>query len=174
MRLFDTDKSEGFSQKFKRFVFNLYPPFFISGAKVRFLSTDWREAHVSIKLKLRNRNYVGVVFGGSIFSASDPIVMLQLLHILDKSYIVWDKSAEIIFKKPIKKKVAAKFLITDSILENIKKEVTEKGEFNLEIPIDFVDKEERVYARVNKVLYIANKDFFKQKQENKQKHHGKN
>jgi acyl-coenzyme A thioesterase PaaI-like protein len=164
MKLFDTVKTENLSQKFKRFAFNLYPPYFISGAKVRFLSADWKEAHVSIKLKLRNRNYVGVVFGGSIFSAADPISMLQLLHILDESYIVWDKSAEIIYKKPIKKKVSALFLITDSILENIKEKVAKNGEFNLELPIDFVDKNNIIHARVSKVLYIANKDFFKQKQ----------
>lgn len=171
MKLFETVKTENFSQKFKRFVFNLYPPYFISGAKVKFLSTDWKEVHVSIKLKLRNRNYVGVVFGGSTFSAADPIFMLQLLNILDKSYIVWDKSAEIIYKKPIKKKVTAKFLITDNLLTEIETIIKQKGEYNLELPVDFIDKNNITHARVNKVLYIANKDFFKQKQEAKKLKH---
>lgn len=108
-----------------------------------------------------------MVFGGSTFSAADPISMLQLLNILDKSYIVWDKSAEIIYKKPIKKKVSARFLITDEILEKIKQEVNQNGEYNLKLPIDFIDKNNISHARVNKVLYIANKTYFKQKQEAK-------
>ena len=37
----------------------------------------WSEVHVTIPLSLRTRNYVGTIFGGSMFSGTDPLFMLM-------------------------------------------------------------------------------------------------
>ena len=55
---------------------NAWPCYWGTGGKVTFISSDWREAAVTLKLTLRTRNYAGTIFGGSIYGAVDPIYML--------------------------------------------------------------------------------------------------
>jgi|TARA_B110000967_G_C18846531_1_gene542280 acyl-CoA hydrolase len=59
---------------------------------------------VRIKLSYKNSNYVGSIFGGSLLSATDPILMVQLINILGNKHVVWDKAAAIKFKRPAKEK----------------------------------------------------------------------
>ena len=40
------------------------------------------------------------MFGGSMFSAMDPLAMVALIHSLGEDYVVWDKSASIQYKRP--------------------------------------------------------------------------
>ena len=49
------------------------------------------------------------MFGGSMFSAMDPLAMVALIHILGEDYVVWDKSASIQYKRPANQHVHAKF-----------------------------------------------------------------
>jgi len=57
---------------------------------------------VRIRLPLiwRTRNYVGTIFGGSLYGAVDPIYMIMLIKALGPDYIVWDKAATIRFLRP--------------------------------------------------------------------------
>tara|TARA_B110000240_G_C13483785_1_gene446463 strand:+ start:476 stop:664 length:189 start_codon:yes stop_codon:yes gene_type:complete len=59
---------------------------------------------VRIKLSYKNSNYVGSIFGGSLLSATDPILMVQLINILGNKHVVWDKAAAIKFKRLAKEK----------------------------------------------------------------------
>ena len=43
-----------------------------------------------------------------MFSASDPFYMVMLLRVLGPSFVVWDKSASIKFKKPARSTLFAK------------------------------------------------------------------
>ena len=161
MKRFKTDKNENFKSKVKRFAFNLFPAIRGTGGWVSFISDDWRELHIRLPLSWRTRNYVGTVFGGSIYASTDPFYMIQLMKILGKEYVVWDKAALIKFKRPIKKSVYARFLITDEILDEIKGKVKQHGSYDIELPILFEDKEGVVYAEILKTIYIADKTYYK-------------
>ena len=103
------------------------------------------------------------MFGGSIYAALDPIFMIQLIHILGERYVVWDKAAYIHFIRPVKGKVCARFLIDDSQIDEIKQEIKEKNEIGIELPVSFTDKQDIVYAKVVKTIYIADKEYYNQK-----------
>ena len=70
-------------------IINLYPPFLGAGVKIKKLN-DNLDLHVSMNLNIFNRNYVGVHFGGSLYSMCDPfymlIVMKKLLLFLRKVF----------------------------------------------------------------------------------------
>lgn len=168
MKLFETDKKENLKSKLKRSMLNAVPAFICTGAYISFLSDDWLEVHVGLTLNIRTFNYVKTVFGGSIYSSADPIFMVQLINILGKNYIVWDKSGNVKFIRPIKKKVRARFLITPEILEDIKKNVAEKGEYNINLETSYTDSENNLYAIINKTIYIADKEFYLKKKINKE------
>jgi len=82
------------------------------------------------------------------------------MKILGKEYVVWDKSAHIKFKKPIKKTVYSRFLITDEILEEIKENVKQKGSYTIDLPVLFQDKLDIVYAEILKTIYVADKSYY--------------
>lgn len=136
---------------------NIYGPYLGAGIKVNHISKDWRHTKVTMKLKWFNRNFVGVHFGGSLYSMADPHYMLMLMQILGKEYLVWDKSARIEFIKPGKGKVSAEFTITDEDLETIRQNTANGEKYFHTFHLDVVDSDLESVARVEKVLYIKKK-----------------
>ena len=165
MKQFDTNKKESFKSKIRRLAFNLFPAIRGTGVWVSFISDDFKEIHIQLPLSWRTRNYVGTTFGGSIYASTDPFYMLQLMKILGNKYVVWDKSANIKFKKPIKKTVYTRFLITDEILNEIEENVIQKGSYTIDLTVLLQDKQEVVYAEIMKTIYIADKVYYKSRKE---------
>jgi Rps23 Pro-64 3,4-dihydroxylase Tpa1-like proline 4-hydroxylase len=168
MPVFLTNRKESWKTRRFRWMMNCFPTYFGTGGRILFISSDWREIHIRLSLNLFTYNYVGVVYGGSIYSAIDPFYMLQLIHILGKAYVVWDKAATIRFLRPIKKKVYARFLIDEVLIEKIKQQIAQTQEMEITLPVEWIDKEGNVYAHIDKVLYIASKEYYKQKRSRKQ------
>jgi len=158
-----TNNTENLKARFKRNLLNFFPPYWGTGARAVFLSNDSKEVQIRLPLFWRTRNYVGTIFGGSIYASADPIFMIQLIELLGKTYVVWDKSATIRFLRPGNKALFARFLISDELLKQIKNDVAEKKEIDLNLAVDFVDLDGNIYAQVNKVLYIADKSFYNAK-----------
>jgi len=167
MKEFKTNRKESAKSRMLRFIFNHFPAYRRSTGRVSFISGDWMEIHVRIKRSYKNRNYNGTVFGGSIYASIDPIYMLQMIQIFGKPYVVWDKEAVIKFKRPIKRKAIARFIFTEDDIIRIRKTVDREGEYSFNMPIEFVDNTGFVYAEIDKMLYIATKEFYKKKIEKK-------
>lgn len=146
-----------------RTVMNLYPMFLGTGGRLTLIAADWREVNVSLPLSLWSKNYVGTIFGGSMFAASDPFYMLMLMHNLGKSYVVWDKSATIRFRRPAKEKITTQFVLKEEVLEEIKQKVALQGEMDFPFLVQWFNKEGKVISEIERTLYIANKEFYKQK-----------
>lgn len=107
---------------------------------------------------------MNTIFGGSMFAAVDPILMIQLVYLIGDDYIVWDKSAEIAFKRPAKENLYADFVFTEDELKEIKTKVAAQNEFEIVKPVNLTNKDgSKVYCEVKKRLYIADKAFYKQK-----------
>jgi acyl-coenzyme A thioesterase PaaI-like protein len=164
MKHFKTDKTEGVRQKLRRILFNRHPNIRGTGSYITFLSDDWKEVQIKLPLSWRTKNVVGTVFGGSIYASTDPFYMLQLMNILGKEYVVWDKSASVRFRKPIKETVYAQFLIKEELLIQIKETVAKEGTIDVNLSVDFKDRKNVSYASISKKIYIASKEYYKQKQ----------
>lgn len=158
--LFETDKKESLYSAWYRRGINLWPCIWCSGGKIGFLSADFQELHVSLKLGIRTWNRVGTVYGGSIYSSIDPFYMLMFMQILGPSYVVWDKGASIKFVKPIRQRVKCRFLISDELVETVKREVATHGQYVFELPLRYEDDEGRVYAVFVKQMYAALKEHY--------------
>lgn len=158
-----TTLKENFTSWKFRTAMNWYPMYFGTGGKILFIAGNFRELHLRIKLNLWTYNYVGTVFGGSMFSATDPFYMLMFLRSLGKSFVVWDKSASIKFVRPAKKTLYAKYLLSDEILDSVKAEVAERGECTRLMSIELKDEDEKVYAVIERNVYIADKSHYEKK-----------
>jgi acyl-coenzyme A thioesterase PaaI-like protein len=164
-----TAKKESFATWKFRTLMNWYPMYFGSGGKILFWAADHSEVHLRLRLNIWTYNYVGTIFGGSMFSASDPFYMLMLFKALGPRYVVWDKSASIRFRKPGKQTLYAKYVLTETDLQEIKASVKEKSEITKTFTIQWVDKDQVVHAEIERLCYIADKEHYQKKKGDSQK-----
>lgn len=143
--------------KLAKRLLNLYPPYLGAGIKCTYISEDWDELHVAMKVRWYNKNKVGTHFGGSLYSMTDPHLMLLLMQKLGKDYYVWDKSADIDFIKATKEPVHAMIRLSLERLDEIRTKTADGGKFLPEFEIDIIDSNKDLIARVNKTLYIKKK-----------------
>ncbi len=140
-----------------RRLLNLYPPYIGAGVKIEYISNDWKELRVSMRVHWYNRNAVGTHFGGSLYSMIDPHLMLLLMKLLGKDYYVWDKSASIDFIKATKEKVSAKIKITDEDIKEIKQKTKNGEKYLPTFIIDIRDESGELVASAEKIIYIRKK-----------------
>ncbi len=141
-----------------RFFVNLWPPLFFTGIKATYISNDFKEIDVQLKLRWYNRNYVGVHYGGSLFSMTDPWYMLMLFHVLGGTYYVWDKQAEINYIKPGRGKVTAQFRLTDELINQIKEKTATGEKYLPEFMVEIRDETNQLIATVKRTLYVKLKN----------------
>lgn len=136
---------------------NFYGPFLGAGVKLLKMSKDFRYARVSMKLTFYNKNYMGTQFGGSLYAMVDPWYMLMLIKNLGPEYIVWDKAATINFRKPGRGTVFAEFNLTEDHLKEIRATLVAQNKMDYIFKVEIKDKDGKLIADVDKVLYIRKK-----------------
>ncbi len=150
--------------KLFKYGFNLSPMYRRSTAKISSVSKDLYKITIKLPISYKNKNYVNSIFGGSMFSAIDPIPMVQLINILGDDYVVWDKSAEIFFKRPARENLFADFEFTSVEVNDIKSRVAQHNEIEIIRVTKLTDKSrDKVFCEVHKTIYIADKNFYKEK-----------
>jgi hypothetical protein len=137
---------------------NFWPPFLGSGIRVKKISPDLTSVDVEMKMRFWNKNYVGSHYGGSLFSMTDPFLMLMLINNLGRDYIVWDKVASIRFKKPGKGTVRAHFQITPEEIESIRLQADQGAKVEPVFQVLVLDESGAVVAEVKKTLYVRRKN----------------
>ena len=141
-----------------KWALNLYPPYLFSGVRIKYIAPDWKEMIVQVRKSLLNRNYVGTIFGGTMYSAADPMFMLMLIKIMGiKDYIIWDKGAEIDFKKPGRSHLTYHFVVKDAVIRDIKAQLETAEKLVPTFLVNGVDKEGSICVTVRKTVYIRKK-----------------
>jgi acyl-coenzyme A thioesterase PaaI-like protein len=146
--------TESVRTKLQRWGFNLFPAYRATGARIAYIERDFREVRVKLPLSWRTRNYVGTIFGGSMYGAVDPVYMIMLIKRLGPGYVVWDKSASIRFRRPGRDTLHATFLLEDTELEAIRSALETDESVERAYTVELVDGEGTVHAVVDKVIYI--------------------
>lgn len=148
---------ESFRSRTFRWGFNLFPAYRGTGGRVIYVADDWHEVRVKLPLNWRTRNYVGTIYGGSIYGSIDPIYMLMLMKILGPEYVVWDKAATVRFRKPGKGTLFADFHLTQNEIGEIRTLAETARSIDRIYNLELKDKEGVVHAEVEKTLYISKK-----------------
>lgn len=146
---------ESFKSRSFRWGFNLFPAYRGTGGRVTYISEDWRDVSVKIPLSWRTRNYVGTIYGGSIYGAVDPIYMLMLIRILGPEYVIWDKAASIRFKRPGKSTLYADFALSTAEIDEIKRLAETERSIDRVYNLELKDKNSVVHAFIEKTIYIS-------------------
>ncbi|WP_046745729.1 DUF4442 domain-containing protein [Kordia zhangzhouensis] len=146
-----------------KYGFNLSPMYRRTTARVVHISDDLKKVTIKVPISYKNKNYVGAIFGGSMFAATDPIYMTQLMQILGNDYVVWDKAATINYKRPAKENLFCDFTFHEEEIESIREQIVENHEMTIEKTTFLKNHDGQNFAEVIKTLYIADKNFYKEK-----------
>lgn len=148
---------ESFRSRWFRRGFNFFPAYRGTGGKIIYIADDWHEIQVKLPLNWRTRNYVGTIYGGSIYASIDPIYMLMLIKILGPEYIVWDKAAKIRFKRPGREALFAEFRLSREEIEEIRLLAENAKSIDRIYNLELKDQRGVPHALIEKTLYISKK-----------------
>jgi acyl-coenzyme A thioesterase PaaI-like protein len=148
---------ESFRTKVRRWGFNFFPAYRRTGGRLTYLADDLKTIKVEIPLNAKTRNYVGTIFGGSMYGAVDPIYMVMFIQLLGPDYIVWDKAAAIQFKRPGTSTLRAEFSVTDEELDSIRNELEKRDKIDRIYSVDLLDRDNNVCATVEKTIHFRRK-----------------
>ena len=154
--------TESWKTRLFRWSFNFFPAYRRTGGRITYIAGDLHEIRVKLPLNWKTRNYVGSIFGGSMYGAIDPIYMIMLMKLLGPEYIVWDKAATIHFKKPGQKTLYARFVVSKEELGDVHKRLSTEPSINRTYQVDLTDTDGEVYASFEKTLYMRRKDKTKE------------
>ncbi len=150
-------EEESWHSKFLRWQFNFFPAFRRTGARVICISANQQYVKIKLPLKLSTRNYVGTIYGGSMYAAVDPFYMVMFLRTLGPDYVVWDISGRIDHLKPGRSTLTAEFRISTEEIESIKAELANERKIIRDYAVELVDEQQVIHAKIVKTLYFAHK-----------------
>lgn len=150
--------AESLKTRFQRWGFNFFPAYRGTGARITYIAHDYREIHIKLPLNWRTRNYVGTIYGGSMYGAVDPIYMIMLIKLLGPHYVVWDKAASIRFKQPGRTTLYARFVIDEAKLDAIRHALTIQPKLDRIYQIELKDGNGTVHAEIEKTIHVRRRD----------------
>lgn len=146
---------ESFQSRWFRRGFNFFPAYRGTGGRITYIAGDWHEVRIKLPLNWRTRNYVGTIYGGSIYASIDPIYMLMLIKILGPEYIVWDKAAKVRFKRPGRETLYAEFNLSDEEIDEIKRLAENAKSIDRIYDLELKDAKGVPHALIEKTLYVS-------------------
>lgn len=139
-----------------------YPPLFFQRIWVKQFDSGFTGVHVKIFKSFLNTNYNQSIFGGTIFSASDPFYALLFDQILRRKGFhvrVWLKSANIQYLKPGRTNLYFKIMLTESDISEAQDALTTVGKFVKAFPMEILNSKGEVCASVINEVYVRNLYF---------------
>ncbi len=149
---------ESLRSKLTRWGFNLFPVFRSTGAWVTYIADDAREVRIELPFTWRTRNYVGTMFGGSMYAATDGVYMIMLMKNLGREYIVWDKAAAVRFRKPARTRLYARFALSQIELDDIRATLAPGTATERIYRVDLTDRDGTVHAEVETSIHIRRRE----------------
>lgn len=149
--------AESFRTRLKRWGFNWFPAYRGTGARLTYLADDFSEIRIELRLSRRTRNYVGTIYGGSMYGAVDPLYMVMLIHRLGPGYVVWDKSASIRFLRPGRTTLYARFVLSPEEVASVQEAAETAPSVDRTYEVELVDAQGVPHARIEKVIYVKKK-----------------
>ncbi len=141
-----------------------YPPMFFQRIWVKKVHKGFRGIDVKINRSLFTSNLGNSIFGGTIFSATDPFYALLFGQIMQRKgfkITVWLKSAEIQYVKPGRTDLSYTIVISDEMVADAEKALQTEGKFIKTYPIEIFDKHGELCATALNEVYIRNLEFIK-------------
>jgi hypothetical protein len=150
------------SERLLKWTMRFYPPLFFQRIWVINFEKGFTGVRVKISKSILNRNYNGSIFGGTIFTATDPFYPLLFHQLFTKKgyhIVAWSKSAEIQFLKAGLTDLYFDIKIENSEIVEAEQILNTGGKYVKSHPIDIYNKNGEICASLNNEVYLRNLDF---------------
>jgi acyl-coenzyme A thioesterase PaaI-like protein len=147
------------SENTLKWAMRFYPPLFFQRIWVKKFDKGFTGVEVKISKSLLNTNYNNSIFGGSIFSASDPFFALLFDQVLLRRGFkirVWLKSAQINYLKPGRSNLYFRIRLTEADILEAETALKTVGKFVKSFPMEITGKDGEICARVVNEVYVRN------------------
>lgn len=137
----------------------LYPPLFFQRIWVKEFDKGFSGVHVKIWKSFLNTNYNNSIFGGTIFSASDPFYAMLFDQVLKRKGFtvrVWLKSANIQYLKPGRTNLYFKISLSEDDIKEAEEALHSVGKFVKAFPLEILNSKGEVCASVINEVYVRN------------------
>ena len=147
--------AESFRTRLMRWRFNLHPAYRRSGARITYVDANLREVRVRLPLCRATRNLNGTIYGGSIYSAVDPLHAVMLVSLLGaEHYVAWTKEAHVRFLRQARTDLTACVALTDEDVRAVREEVEIAGKVERQYTVELVDARKHVCAACDITVHI--------------------
>lgn len=147
------------SENLLKWALRLYPPLLFQRIWVKQFDSGFTGVHVKISKSFLNTNYNNSIFGGTIFSASDPFYALLFDQILKRKGFkvrIWLKSASIQYLKPGRTNLYFKIILSEQDIEEAEAALNSVGKFVKTFPLEILNSKGEVCASVQNEVYLRN------------------
>ncbi len=146
-----------FSERWGKFLINAYPPFVFNRIKILKFSDGYQYCKVRIAKSWLNRNMNGTIFGGALFSASDPFYAILYWQVFERKGMkvqTWLKSAHIDYHRPATDDLYLEFKLSDEEIEEATSALMLHGKYVKTHEIPYKDKTGDVFVTAKTEVYI--------------------
>mgnify|MGYP001156104265 CR=1 FL=1 len=152
------------SENSLKWLMRLYPPMLFQRIWVKKIHKDFKGVDIKINKSLFTINLGNSIFGGTIFSATDPFYALlfgQIMQHKGFKITVWLKSAHIQYIKPGRSDLYYSIKIDNQMILEAETALSEQGKFIKALPIEIFNKKGELCATALNEVYIRNLEFVK-------------
>lgn len=146
-----------------KWLLRFYPPFFFQRIWIKQVHKGFKGIDVKIYKSSLNINSNKTVFGGTIFSALDPVHSILLDQIFQanglKRTVAWLKSARIEYLKPGRTDLSYSLYLEDEDIAEAFDEIKRRGKVIKTFSTAVFDKNGVKCAVCHNEIYIRNLDF---------------
>lgn len=147
------------SENMLKWAMRFYPPLFFQRVWVKQFEKGFTGVQVKIAKSILNSNYNNSIFGGTIFSASDPFYALLFDQILRRKGFkirVWLKSASIRYLKPGRTDLHFRISLTSQDILEAETALATVGKFVRAFPLEILNSKGELCASVINEVYVRN------------------
>jgi len=147
------------SENSLKWAMRLYPPLFFQRIWVKKFQTGFTGVEVKISKSFLNTNYNNSIFGGTIFSASDPFYAVLFDQVLKRKGFtvrVWLKSATIQYLKPGRTNLYFKISLSEQDIKEAEDALNTVGKFVKAYPLEILNSKGELCASVINEVYVRN------------------
>ena len=154
------------SENTLKWLMRLYPPMLFQRIWVKKIHKDFSGVDVKINRCLFTSNFGKSIFGGTIFSATDPFYALLFGQLMKRKGIkvtVWLKSAHIQYLKPGRTDLYYTITINENMIKEVENILKQEGKYIKAFPIEIFDTTGLLCATALNEIYIRDLEFLKTK-----------
>lgn len=145
------------SERALKWAMRFYPPLFFQRIWVLEFGEGFSSVKVKISKSILNTNYNKSIFGGTIFSATDPFYPALFHQILKRSGLnvkLWSKQTNIQFIKPGTENLYFSIYLSKEMIDEAIESLNTSGKFIKTFTVEVTNRNGDIFAITQNEIYI--------------------